>query len=869
MVQVSSVLDQMEVELASRGDSLGAITQGLRAASMTMARNAVMASPNRVSLPNEGITVDAYPTLKCENVTPENKNFIRRHVIDLGSASADPRGSDACMLWLIRDTFNSRLVPLARLTVMVDGRIVTYPSIRHKEQAESRLRNLNIPKLQAIINNVSKHSDGPSTHFIPPFESPFAINGKKSIGYASSYNSNGVVYSVSLAEANADDVLKLAAKLAGPINDLAIISNEGEIIANTAVNSQAHQEFWRAIVGPDGIGGIDANGINIPTKRWVYVGGRLVNDVRVPNAGWFLAVSIETRALARWVVVNNLPFGIAISLILIGTLLGYFAVITWLIAPAEKVELDLYRTLDDLQIAEQSVADGLCIIDEEGRIIRSNDRLAVLLDISSDALRPGTIFWPAVMEIPVLRGLISIRTKPGAHTFDVLAPGGSRFLQVRYYHAGPISRGKSVLALTDITAKKMEQQTEMAGRLEENAKMQALGRLAGGVAHDFNNHLGSINGYASFIADDTAGDTRDHRRYAKQILVATNRARELIQSMLTFARTTPVVPEPFALEEVITEAVQLLQVGIGSNVTLEYYPAKVPMVAHGVASYVASSVMNLVNNGADALGGREGRVTVSTFVLDYPKAIARWNAWKGKAIASLGELRPEVGSYAVLTVKDQGSGIPPEVAERMFDPFYTTKDVGKGTGLGLPMVHSMVMSLNGALQVQTEVGAGSMFIVYIPLESTTSLLSERRATYTSDELKGDFKVLIVEDDEGMANMMQTAFERLGYEPAVANGSHDALDLLEEYEGHWDAVLTDFRMPDINGIDLIRRIREGAGAQLPIILYSGFGEGLNEESALGAGASAFFVKPVDPSIIAATIRRLVLERRAAAAVVQAG
>jgi CheY-like chemotaxis protein len=210
-------------------------------------------------------------------------------------------------------------------------------------------------------------------------------------------------------------------------------------------------------------------------------------------------------------------------------------------------------------------------------------------------------------------------------------------------------------------------------------------------------------------------------------------------------------------------------------------------------------------------------------------------------------------NYARLTVTDTGSGMNTEVLERIFDPFYTTKDRGRGTGLGLAVIHGIVLGYDGACVVRSRPGAGTTFVVYLPL-AAPGLQPEPEASATP-MLRGRERVLIVDDETDLGDALAIGLERLGYEVVAIENPEEALQILIESPDSWDVVISDQVMPQMKGLTLYDRLKEFRPA-LRFILCSGYSDGATEELALSAGVDAFFLKPVGPEELAAAIRRFV-------------
>jgi signal transduction histidine kinase len=373
--------------------------------------------------------------------------------------------------------------------------------------------------------------------------------------------------------------------------------------------------------------------------------------------------------------------------------------------------------------------------------------------------------------------------------------------------------------------RKMEQELRRAQRLE------AIGTLAGGIAHDFNNILGAILGYGEMALRDAKKDTR-LRRDLEAIMAAGERGRSLVDRILAFSRSGVGERVAVHVEEVVREALDQLAAKLPENVTIVPRLRAERAAMLGDSTQVHQVVMNLVNNAVQAMPrGGVLRVSLELAQLASPGA------------ATVGKVSR--GEYLVLKVKDSGTGIAPEVLERMFDPFFTTKEVGVGSGLGLSLVHGIVANVGGAIDVATVLGKGSTFTVYLPRsgDAPAKTVSENRAARRGEGQR----VLVVDDEEPLVRLATETLERLGYAPTAFTSSNAALAAFRADPQHFDAVLTDERMPGLSGSALIRAMR-GIREAIPVVLMSGY---LGMES---VDADVVVRKPLSAGELAASMAR---------------
>lgn len=402
-------------------------------------------------------------------------------------------------------------------------------------------------------------------------------------------------------------------------------------------------------------------------------------------------------------------------------------------------------------------------------------------------------------------------------------------------------------------------------------KMASLGQLAGGVAHDFNNILGAILGYASFLVDDLPEDSRQ-ARYAASISDASRRATELVQQILAFSRADAIDADLVPMARVVLESGHLLQAAIPKTTQVRSIIDAPDLHVFANGTQLSQVVLNLAKNAHDAMP-RGGELTIRLLRVDADaldnELIHRTEGDADRfdlIEAEGGELHLRTGSldgslpHACITVKDSGTGLSRATLQRIYEPFFTTKDKGRGTGLGLPMVHGIVLRAGGALHVATRPGVGTVFRVYLPLAQNAAPGKAATADATVPEpqaLSGT--ILVVDDEPAVAAMTAEALERAGADLGTCLDPLEALQRVRESPGDWDLVITDQSMPGMRGIDLIRELHL-VRPDLPCILMTGYSDEMTESKALERGAVAYLLKPVDPAQLRLTCQRLLAGRQ---------
>ena len=392
----------------------------------------------------------------------------------------------------------------------------------------------------------------------------------------------------------------------------------------------------------------------------------------------------------------------------------------------------------------------------------------------------------------------------------------------------------------DITERKRaeRERASLEEKLRISQKMEAIGTLAGGIAHDFNNILSAIIGYAELADIDTRRESPVASSLA-QILKAAFRARDLVRQILMFSRQSEVQFGPLQVNLIIKETLKLLRASLPATIQVRQDLGDCGKIL-GDPTQVHQVVMNLCTNAYQAMSAEGGLLDIS---------LSSVNIDAGHLVQ--GEtLQP--GQYLKLSVRDTGHGIEPEILHRIFEPYYTTREKGAGTGLGLAVVHGIVQNHHGAIQASSQVGLGSTFDVYFPKVEDYSVESE--AEPEEPVRGGNECILFVDDEPALEELGGRLLSGLGYEVVTRSSAWEALQLFKAKTMAFDLVITDMTMPQLTGEKLaleILRIRP----EMPIILCTGFSEQINNERARSLGIRALVMKPFLKNEMARTIRRV--------------
>lgn len=431
---------------------------------------------------------------------------------------------------------------------------------------------------------------------------------------------------------------------------------------------------------------------------------------------------------------------------------------------------------------------------------------------------------------------------------------GEAVFEVGHYHKdGSILRqeivartalwnGKQVILSvgTDISERKRAEAEHAAFEeyLRQSQKMEAIGTLAGGVAHDFNNLLFAILGYGELILDNLQPGTTDYVNM-QALMAAGNRAKDLVQQILTFSRKSQVELVPIDLRSLINEICKLLRATLPTTLELKQSVDRVTSVVLADPTELHQVLINLCTNAAHAIGDDQGVLEISLHEAQLT----------GKQAAPLADLVP--GLYLVLGVRDTGCGIPSGIQDKIFDPFFTTKAQGKGTGMGLSVVHGIVQRLGGAIVVESKVGAGSRFAVYFPATQREELDLHQKQ---SDIPTGSAKVLVVDDDADVRSVVQQSLASLGYQVTSCGSGHECLALLKEHPGHFDILVTDQTMPKMTGSELAQQVFV-CQPGLPVILCTGYSDAISSEKVSRLGITQLLYKPISKDILAKAVHRV--------------
>jgi len=414
---------------------------------------------------------------------------------------------------------------------------------------------------------------------------------------------------------------------------------------------------------------------------------------------------------------------------------------------------------------------------------------------------------------------------------------------------GAIARVLDAFRHTLIDQRRLEREkAELQNQLLQQQKMEAIGQLAGGIAHDFNNLLSVILGYLGFIAADAPAGTPTHK-YADQATRAGNRAKDMIRQLLSFARPSLGLRAVVTADSVVQETAMLLRGMLPASIALDIRTSRGLPTIRVDQTQMIQVLMNLCINAADAFAGRGGRIIVRTGLApssEWDGRTADWPSFVALAPAS-------AGPFVSFEILDDASGICGDSLARLFEPFYTTKGPGKGTGMGLAIVYGVLQAYGGGLEVRSKRGAGTLFRLSLPFVAGLPADAAAEGEAAGRRAR-PCRVLIVDDEQDMADMLEEGLSRFGHEVAVCEDADEALAVFDDNPDAFDIVLTDQTMPRIAGVELIRRLKRRR-PNLPCILYTGYSDRSDNAALRASGANLLLFKPVLPAAIDAYIAEL--------------
>ncbi|MDQ1330859.1 MAG: hypothetical protein QG578_1124 [Thermodesulfobacteriota bacterium] len=522
------------------------------------------------------------------------------------------------------------------------------------------------------------------------------------------------------------------------------------------------------------------------------------------------------------------------------------------ITEQKLAEEELKASLSLLSASLESTADGILIVDRKGKIARWNQKFADMWKIPGEVLTSrddekaiNHILMQLADPERFVEKVRELYQQPDQSSFDQIefVDGRlfERFSQPQRIEANIVGR---VWSFRDITGRKRaeEEKAKLEEQYRQAQKMEAIGQLAGGVAHDFNNMLNIILGYSQMALMKTDPSSQLSANLM-EIMNAARRSADLVRQLLAFARKQTIAPKALDLNDTISGMLNMLRKLIGEDINLIWMPAANLWQVKMDPAQIDQILANLAVNARDSISG-VGKITIETGNAQFDKEYCSQNT----------DFVP--GQYVLLSVSDNGCGMDKETCEQIFEPFFTTKEVGKGTGMGLATVYGIVKQNSGFIKVQSEPGKGTTFRIYLPRREEEAGTAINEPCIHSGPLTGTETVLLVEDNEALLKMGKMMLEELGYGVLTAGTPDEAVKLVEQYAGDIHLVLTDVVMPGMNGRDLMNRLsllRPGIKG----LFMSGYTSNVIAHRGILDEGVYFIQKPFHMEVLASRIRDALL------------
>jgi len=484
----------------------------------------------------------------------------------------------------------------------------------------------------------------------------------------------------------------------------------------------------------------------------------------------------------------------------------------------------------------ESSIDGFWIVDMEGKFLEVNEAYANMTGYNRYELLTMSIMdVEAVEQAEETKKRIQHIVKKGSGRFE------SKHRHKKGHHIDvevSASFTKESGGLFFVFLRNITERNRMGERLRQAQKMESIGNLAGGIAHDFNNILFPILGMSEMLLEDLPDDSLEHEN-TQEIFHAAKRAGDLVKQILTFSRQAAHKITPVRVQNVLKEVLKLSRSTIPTNIDIHRKIQQNCGLVMADPTQIHQIAMNLITNAFHAIENENGVIDI-----ELKQITLTHNSLPDS------DLHP--GQYVRLTISDNGIGMSQNIIHHIFEPYFTTKAAGKGTGLGLAVVYGIVKEHKGDIKVYSEEGKGTTFNIYLPLMKKVSAIVTANSQIALPT--GTENILVVDDETSVAKLVSKILLRLGYQVTVKTNSIDALNVFKSTPDSFDLVISDMTMPHMTGDQLAKEILL-INPDTPIIICTGFSERINKEQAEIAGMSGFLLKPIIRSDLAQMVRNV--------------
>lgn len=519
------------------------------------------------------------------------------------------------------------------------------------------------------------------------------------------------------------------------------------------------------------------------------------------------------------------------------------------ITSRKKAEEEIIRSKAEFEAIFNSITDAVVFVDQERCVVQVNPAFTKIFGYQFEELKGQTTqivyanpdeyiaqgkkryHKDAEVDQPVYE--MEYRRKDGT-----VFPSETLGVEVKQEDGTRLGFLGIIRDISDRKQAEMEK-SKLEGKLQQAQKMEAIGTLAGGIAHDFNNILSVIIGFSEMAKIQIEAGEKPFEDL-NQISIAGKRAAKLVEQILAFSRQVDHHRQPLYPHLIVTEALKLLRSSLPTTVSLQVEIDSQCGVIMADSTNIHQMVMNLCTNALHALENEKGRICIK---------LCREEVQADDITES--DVSP--GPFIVLSVSDSGAGIDQEILDRIFDPYFTTKEKGKGTGLGLAVIYGIVKDYKGFIRVESKLNEGTTFHVYIPAMQENST-SHEKTEKALPMPRGNERILVVDDEESIVSLSKAALTRLGYTVTGITSSAEALEKIKAHPGSFDLVVTDQTMPVLTGAELAQEILTIRPDML-IILCTGYSSVISEQEALAIGIKKYARKPCNAVNLARNVREV--------------